>query len=113
MKRELYITVHDTKDVTVRNEILADTDFLGYYGEDEATELMIWLPTDWTGSFYLDWKATEDDDFTESTTEYTDTEITYDVPTEILVVGDVYLRIRVEDGSTVMFVDPIRFVVKP
>ena len=108
--REIPITVYDTSDVTVNGEY-RDTNFLGYDGENEATELTINLPATWTGSFYLDWAAGAD--FVESDGSYTDTTIVYLVPSAELVVGDVYLRIRVVDGDTVLYVDPIKFVVKP
>ena len=108
--REIHITVYDTNDVAVNGEY-RDENFLGYDGENEATELTISLP--YTGSFYLDWKTASDTDFVESATAYTESPITYDVPDDVLIVGDVYLRIRVVDGSSIMFVDPIKFRVKP
>lgn len=102
--RQIYIDA----DGSATNEYGDQTELLGYAGETNATELNISLPSDWTGSFYLDWHYSGD--WHEGTTEYTDTDITAIVPS--LPVGDVYLRIRAEDNN-VLYVDPIKFRVKP
>jgi len=108
MYREIRITVYTADKVAVYDEYGDPTELLGYVGEDEATELTISLPTDWTGSFYLDWFYSGA--WHEGTPAYTDHEIIYNVPS--MPVGDVYMRVRIENGDTTAYTRQIKFVVK-
>jgi hypothetical protein len=108
MYREITINVYTPESLAVYDEYGELTEMLGYYGEDDATELTINLPSDWTGGFYLDWHYSGV--WNEGTTEYTDTTITAVAPT--IPVGDTYLRIRAVGDNTV-YVKPIKFAVLP
>lgn len=109
--RKYTITVYRPDYVEVTRAAYGETrnPLLGYGGENESTELTIGLP-EWTGSFYLDWHYSGE--WHEGEAAHMDNEIVYAVPGEILIPGDVYLRIRAEDGDSVIYTDPIKFVVR-
>ena len=104
--REYTITVDAPENIKIQNYAgtqIYEPVFLGYYGEDEATELTINFPSDWT--VYIDWFYSGA--WHEGTTTYTET-ITYSVPSEVIIVGDVYMRLRTSAGYT----EPIKFEVR-
>lgn len=101
--REITVIVYEPEDIRVSDTIL------GYVGETGATELDVSLPSDWTGSFYIDWKV--DGEWIESETAETATDFTYTVPDEALVRGDVFMRIRVEDDNK-LYCKLVKFMVK-
>ena len=108
--REYTITLYDlSKILVMQNYGKIENPLLGYVGETEPTELTIFLPSYYEGSFYVD--HTVSGEWVEDETAYTDTEITY-VPDFTLSAGDVYFRIRIEDSGTINYSDPIKFVVR-
>ena len=101
--REITVIVYEPEDIRVSDTIL------GYVGETGATELDVSLPSDWEGSFYIDWKV--DGEWIESETAETTTDFTYTVPDKALVRGDVFMRIRVENDNK-LYSELVKFMVK-
>jgi len=104
MNREIDITYNDADTVLINNcphnpKIPV---FAGYTSEDEATQLNISLPSDWTGNFYV---GIKDDDWVWSTA-YTDTEIEFLLPQQ--EHGQIIMAVKTDTVLTAPVVLEIR-----
>jgi hypothetical protein len=116
--REINLQVSDELDIGVWNDtnyfiIKKDKIPLGYAGEDEATQLNVYLDSTFDGdTFYLTWDNEEYDEVTENTADDADSPtLEYEVPDTYMTKGVHRLRIEIH-SSNVMKTDWMYFEVR-
>ena len=114
INREINISFTDVDAYKITGYNRADVICAGYEGENESTRLNITLPSDWTDhTFYLIFKVQGSETITTGfTNDGTTPTIVYDIPSALMLTGQLTMVIKITSGSQILYTTPIYFTIE-